>query len=405
MSEPTTHPDHVELIDTTLRDGAQSPGVVFTRQQRLAIAGALADAGIDEIEAGSPAMGEDECNAIRDVVRLRLACRVTAWCRAREEDIDSAATMGVPAVHLSFPISAILLRALRKCESWLLDELERLVPIVRRRFEFVSIGVQDAARADRQLLLRFARRAADLGVHRLRLADSVGVWHPQAVRRVFRCVHRAAPGLQLGAHMHEDLGMATANSLSALQSGASSADVTVLGIGERAGNAPLEQLAIAAGFSGLRCRVRPERLGGLCRLVATAARRPIPPNQPIVGQAIFDHESGIHVQAILRDPRSYEPFAPETVGRTGRRLLVGRHSGAASLHHALVQLGIDTDETTIRELLPHVRRLAESKRGPLTPTELRDLFHSLTRESAEGVSVHSGAPQAFAGETWNGGTY
>ena len=391
MPESTTHAAHVELIDTTLRDGAQSPGVVFTRQQRLAIAGSLADAGIDEIEAGIPAMGEDECDAIRDVVRLRLACRVTAWCRARTDDIDSAAATGVSAIHLSFPISSILLRSLRKCESWLLDELERLVPIVRRRFEFVSIGVQDAARADRTLLVRFARRAANLGAQRLRLADSVGVWNPQDVRRMFRCVHRAVPNLQLGAHMHNDLGMATANSLSALQSGASSADVTVLGIGERAGNAPLEQLALAATLGGLRCRVRPERLGGLCRLVATAARRPIPPNQPIVGQAIFDHESGIHVQAILRDPRSYEPFAPETVGRTGRRLLVGRHSGTASLHHALAELGVDADETTIRELLPHVRRLAENKRGPLTPTELRDLFHSLTGEAREvAMSVAGG---------------
>ncbi len=383
MPEPSTHPGHVELIDTTLRDGAQSPGVVFTRQQQLAIAGALADAGIDEIEAGIPAMGEDERSTIRAIAGLGLGCRVTAWCRAREEDIELAAATGVSAIHLSFPISAILLRALRKCESWLLDELERLVLIVRGRFDFVSIGVQDAARADRLLLSRFAMRAADLGAHRLRLADSVGVWNPQSVRRVYRSVHRAAPGLQLGAHMHDDLGMATANSLSALQSGASSADVTVLGIGERAGNAPLEQLAVAAALSGLRCRVRTERLGGLCRLVATAARRPIRPNQPIVGQAIFDHESGIHVQAILRDPRSYEPFAPETVGRTGRRLLVGRHSGAASLAHALADLGIDVDETTVRLLLPHVRRFAVNKQGTLTPSDLRDLFAATIGEAGE----------------------
>jgi homocitrate synthase NifV len=375
MSTPTSQPGRFELVDTTLRDGEQCPGVVFTLQQRLAIAGSLVDAGVDEIEAGIPAMGEDERDAIRAVAKVASLRRTTAWCRAKAHEIESAASCGVNAVHLSFPFSPILLQALGKCHSWLMDELQSLVPLAKWHFDFVSVGVQDAARSNLADLIEFAQAAENLGVSRLRLADSVGIWNPASVKRVYRAIKRKAPRLTLGAHMHNDLGMATANSLSALQAGASSADVTVLGIGERAGNAPLEQLAMAARFSNLSCAIRPERLPALARLVAASAKIPISPHQPVVGNAIFDHESGIHVQAILRDPRSYEPFAPQSVGQLNRRLLVGRHSGSFALRHALHEMGVECDDDAIDAILPRIRQFASNKRGVLTPDELREIVH------------------------------
>lgn len=366
------------LVDTTLRDGEQAVGVAFSVKDRLAIASRLDAIGLPELEVGTPAMGREEQAAISAIAGLGLACRLTTWCRARKDEIELSADCGVSAVHLSLPASSIHLSALRKNEDWVIEKIQELVPFARSYFGFVSVGAQDSSRASLAFLLRMTRAAHDAGAVRLRLADTVGVWNPAQAHTAFAALHAAVPELMLGFHGHNDLGMATANSLAALQGGATSADVTVLGLGERAGNAALEEVVMALRITmGLDCGLCTESLSELCELVAHAARRPIPVAKPIVGECAFRHESGIHVHALLANRQTYEPFEAESVGRKPMEIAIGKHSGATALHHVLAHQGIHLAREETPVLLNRVRRAACRERDILRASELRWLYKTM----------------------------
>jgi homocitrate synthase NifV len=232
------------IIDTTLRDGEQAPGVAFSRRDKLAIARSLDQAGIDELEVGIPAMGREVQEDIRRIGVLGLGCELSVWCRAHEGDLADAARCGVGAVHLSVPVSAIHLTALKKDEAWAFGRIHDLVGLTRRLFNRVTVGAQDATRAQPEFLLRFAAAVKAAGAARLRLADTVGIGRPAGIARLIRKVSTVAPELEIEFHGHNDLGMATANALSALEAGAGSVSVTVNGLGERAGNTHLEQITM-----------------------------------------------------------------------------------------------------------------------------------------------------------------
>jgi homocitrate synthase NifV len=354
--------NNISIIDSTLRDGEQAPGVSFSRQDKLRLAVMLAEAGVDELEAGIPAMGEGERNCIRDMVKLRLPCRITSWCRAKREDIEAASESGTEGVHIGFPVSPILLRTIGENEDWVLNKLEELVPAACRLFPMVSVGAIDSFRADLSFLKKFAGLASSYGSYRLRIADTVGIASPVKVMDLIGTLSADAEAMILEFHGHNDLGMATANAISAVMAGAKALSVTVNGLGERAGNVPLEEIAVAMPIcTGKSCNIHPHSLLPLSNFVSQISNRAIPVNKPITGDLIFTHESGIHCHALLKDDLSYQPFSPRRIGREDTKFVIGKHSGSAVICHVLQHEKIPVDRNNARLLLEKVRISVKEK--------------------------------------------
>ncbi|MDD5723321.1 MAG: hypothetical protein PHY29_06225 [Syntrophales bacterium] len=363
LEKNISSPRNVWIIDTTLRDGEQAPGISFDRSKKLAIADALDRTGVDELEVGIPAIGELVQEDIRQIVALGLDCRLSVWCRAHEDDLAAAIHCDVGSVHISFPVSPIHLSALDKDYNWALSQLDILIRAARNYFDRVTVGAQDATRADKEFLLTFAARAQAAGADQLRIADTVGIGRPGTIIDIVSSLKAAAPGLNLEFHGHNDLGMAAANALSALEAGATAVSVTVNGMGERAGNTALEQIAMAlTQHPDLTCKIDTSTLLSLCRLVASSAGQAIAPAQPVVGEQVFAHESGIHCHAMFRDNRAYEPFAPHLVGWTDRRFVLGGHSGATAIRSLLGEAGIQISRHQAQALRPLLATWSREKR-------------------------------------------
>jgi homocitrate synthase NifV len=375
-------PARVHLIDCTLRDGEQAPGVVFSRGEKLEIAASLAAAGIPELEAGTPAIDEEECADLTAIVNLRLPSRVTAWCRATDRDLQQAESCGVDSVNISFPVSPILFSALGKGESWLWNTLPEIIGRALARFQYVSVGAQDASRADIPLLDRFVLAARDAGARRVRVADTVGIWNPRQAWRCFRRLRAIAGSrLSLEFHGHNDLGMATANTISAVEGGADAVSVTVNGLGERAGNAPLEEVVMALRHTmAVDPGIDTSRLSALCELVASRAGRPVHRTKPIVGADAFRHESGIHTAALLKMPTAYQPFPCQETGRAPEPFAIGKHSGSAGLQSLLAASGISVPASLCPEIVAAVRRRARARKGAVSPQELTAIARQLSSE-------------------------
>ena len=374
----------IHLIDSTLRDGEQAPGVVFSRSDKLEIAAALIAAGVSEIEAGTPAIDEEERADLHAIADLGPGCRVTAWCRATGRDLEYAGSCGVDSVHISFPVSLILFGAFGKEERWLWNILPGLIGRACARFRFVSAGAQDASRADAALLDRFVLAARDAGACRVRIADTVGIWNPQQTWRCFQRLRAVAGSwLSLEFHGHNDLGMATANTISAIDGGADAASVTVNGLGERAGNAPLEEVAMAVRHTLKKnCGLDTSRLSALCELVADRSRRSIHQSKPITGADAFRHESGIHTAALLKNPSAYQPFPSEEAGRIPEPFAIGKHSGSAGVQSLLAARGISVPASLCKEILAAVRRCARERKEAVTPQELAAIAREMLNERA-----------------------
>ncbi|WP_425090891.1 homocitrate synthase [Tropicimonas sp. S265A] len=371
-------PRRVFLCDTTLRDGEQTAGVAFSLDEKRAIARALDSAGVAEIEAGIAAMGDEEVAEIRVIVsEIRNAVPVV-WCRLREHDLDMAARCEVTRVHFAVPTSeAQLAGKLRADRLWALSETDRLVRLATQRGYQVSVGAEDASRTDIDFLVDLANTAARAGAIRYRIADTLGILHPMATYGlVSNLVERVA--LPIEIHAHNDFGMATANTIMAATAGADYLSVTVNGLGERAGNAALEEVAAAMEAGGMATGIHLPSLADLSKTVARASGRALPEAKPITGDMVFAHEAGIHVDAILKQADTYEDprCAPERFGRE-RRIVIGKHSGTAGLRAALRAANLPDDEATVTGLKPLLRDHAIRTKRPATPEDLSTLLRQL----------------------------
>lgn len=369
----------VRFCDSTLRDGEQAAGVVFSRQEKLEIARMLDACGVHQIEAGVPAMGEEERETIAAILGLGLRVRVSSWNRAVKEDVDASAACGVTLVHIAIPVSDIQIAAkFGRDRHWVRERLRDTVEHALARGLEVTVGFEDASRADEAFLAEMGREMAALGVPRIRYADTVGVLEPfAAYDRLGRFLDALPPGVDVEFHAHDDFGLATANTLAAVRAGVRWVSTTITGLGERAGNAAMEQVAMALmHLHGVDPGLRPELFAPLAEYVARAAGRPVPPSQPVVGGMVFAHEAGLHVAGLLRDSRAYEPFDPGQVGRR-RHLVIGKHSGRAALRHLLGCHGLEPDEGALHALLAEVRRRASALKRSLSPAEVLDLYRAL----------------------------
>lgn len=345
----------VTINDTTLRDGEQTAGVAFNAAEKIAIAEALSRAGVPEMEIGIPVMGDSEVELIQAIADLHLPARLMVWGRMCATDLAAIARCTVHIVNLSIPVSDIQIEhKLGRDRDWVLAQIRAFVPRALDLGLEVCVGAEDASRTDTEFLLRVAETAQQVGAQRFRFADTLGLLDPFATYARISLLHQAVD-LELEMHAHNDLGLATANTLAAIRAGASHVNTTVNGLGERAGNAPLEEVVMALRhLYGIETAIDTLHFPRVSQLVADASGRPVPPNKSIVGEAVFTHESGIHVDGLIKNPHNYESFSPTEVGREHRTVL-GKHSGSHSVMDAYAKIGLVLSDIEALSLLGMIR--------------------------------------------------
>jgi 2-isopropylmalate synthase len=368
------HPDRVLIFDTTLRDGEQSPGCSMTQPEKLRVARALADLGVDVIEAGFPAASRGDWEAVNAVAREVQGPIIAGLARCTREDIETAAKAIAPAdrkrLHLFLATSAIHRQyKLKMAREEIVRRAVEAVKIARELCEDVEFSPEDASRTELDFLALVVEAAIEAGASTINIPDTVGYTVPDEFGELFRYLRQNVRGIDkvtLSVHCHDDLGMAVANSLTAVVAGARQIECTINGIGERAGNCSLEEVVMAiatrAQFFNLKTNVQTNRLYPTSRLISSITGQPIPRNKAVVGENAFAHESGIHQHGMLQHHTTYEIIRPEDVGLVRSSLVLGKHSGRHAFRERVKELGFELDELELNRVFEEFKALADRKK-------------------------------------------
>lgn len=362
------------INDTTLRDGEQAPYVAFNTAEKLRIATLLDACGADELEIGIAAMGVKEREDIKELLALGLKARMMTWNRMKMEDLEASLSCGIKAVDLSIPVSDLLIGVkFGGSKLKVLNELERVVSDATREGLFVCIGGEDSSRGSNDFIRDVMELGRECGAHRFRYCDTIGIMTPTQTYAAVKSLSELNL-LPIEMHTHNDFGLANANALSGIDAGAVSMNTTVIGLGERAGNASFEQILMSLKhLYGEGRAIDPTQLRELVHTVAMAAKIDLATNAPVVGERIFAHESGIHADGMMKDSHAYEPYEASEVGLQSS-FPIGKHSGSATIRYHLARMGISADNSILGELLPKIREIVTSRKRVLETYELKSLY-------------------------------
>src|SRR6188472_1023030 len=393
-------PDRVIIFDTTLRDGEQSPGISLNAGEKLEIAQQLARLGVDVIEAGFPIASPGDFQAVRTIARDVHGPVIAGLARAHSADIERAAEAvrdaERPRIHTFISTSDIHIKyQLQSTREDVLGQARAAVAHAKSFVDDVEFSPMDATRADVEFTAEVLRAALEEGATTINIPDTVGYAMPQEYAAFLRRLYELTPGLEdvvLSVHCHDDLGLAVANSFAGVQAGARQVECAINGIGERAGNASLEEivmlLATRADDVGVRTGVNPRELARASRLISRLTGYPVQPNKAIVGRNAFAHESGIHQDGILKERSTYEIMDARTVGLDANSLVLGKHSGRHALREALQELGFTVDGQALNTAFKRFKEIADKKKQ-VTAMDLEALVTDELREELTTYSMET----------------
>ena len=395
--------DVVRIFDTTLRDGEQSPGFSMNTEEKIRLARQLAALGVDVIEAGFPIASRGDLEAVRMVAREIRDVPIAALARAKKEDVNAAIEALEPAaasrLHIFLATSDLHLRVkLNMTREQALEAIGSMIRLGRKHVGEVEFSAEDAGRTDIEYLCQVCRVAVDAGATTLNLPDTVGYAVPEEYGAMFTQVREYLgdpEGITLSAHCHDDLGLAVANSLAAVRAVVRQIECTINGIGERAGNASLEEVVVALAVRkdsfGVTTGVRLEQLFPTSRMLTEITGAQVAPNKAVVGANAFAHEAGIHQDGIIKNPLTYEIISPQAVGVPSRSLVLGKHSGRNALRMSLRDLGYEPSDADLAECYRRVTALADQSKL-VRQRDLVAIAHEVMRRGA--TAVATGAPSA-----------
>lgn len=366
-------------IDSTLRDGEQAPGVSFTHSEKFAICCLLDSCGIDEVEVGTPAMGKNEIEIIKSIASEGFLFRTSSWCRALKSDIDAARKCNTDGINISFPLSDIQLKSINKSMEWVFQMMRPLINYAQNYFQYVSVGAQDASRSKYSDLEKFIDLCILLNTHRIRIADTIGTLNPISTVNLFESILKVFPEVNLEFHGHNDLGMATANAIAAIQTGATSVSTTINGLGERAGNASFDEVVMACRMTlKMKDSINSKLFSQMAQYLEKVSGRKNSPSKPITGSAVYQHESGIHTKSLLKNSASYQLINGEETGKSKPEIVYGTHSGAGAISNLFLKKGISIDSLVLGNILEQIKLFASIKKKSIEEDELLDIYYRMT---------------------------